>query len=143
MTLEQFRTAARFLAQQKIDLRVFILVRPPWLSEEEGVEWAKRSIDFAFDCGASVCSLIPTRAGNGAMEALAAGGEFTPPSLASLERALEYGLERKAGRVFADLWELEKFFRCPVCSESRAERIRQMNMAQTTTSPVRCPRCDQ
>jgi archaeosine synthase beta-subunit len=141
MTLDQFRAAARFLEQHGIALRVFILVRPPWLSEEEGVEWAKRSIDFAFDCGASVCSLIPTRAGNGAMEALAASGEFTPPSLASLERALEYGLERKAGRVFADLWELEKFFRCPVCSQARADRIRNMNASQRTPPEIRCPCC--
>src|SRR5262249_9622205 len=72
MTLEQLRRADRFLTGEEIRLRVFILVRPPWLSEEEGVEWAKRSLDFAFDCGTSVCSLIPTRAGNGAMEALTA-----------------------------------------------------------------------
>ena len=139
MTLEQFQVAARFLERHGIALRVFILVRPPWLSEDEGLEWAKRSIDFAFDCGASVCSLIPTRAGNGAMEALAASGEFTPPSLASLERALEFGLERKAGRVFGDLWELEKFFRCPECSEARADRIRQMNASQRRPPEIRCP----
>ncbi len=139
MTLEQFRSAARFLRQHEIDLRVFILVRPPWLSEEEGVEWAKRSIDFAFDCGATVCSLIPTRAGNGALEALAESNEFTPPSLASLERALEYGLERKTGRVYADVWELEKFFRCPDCSQARADRIREMNASQQTLAKIRCP----
>ena len=141
MTLEQFRAAACFLRQHAIDLRVFILVRPPWLSEEEGVEWAQRSIDFAFDCGATVCSLIPTRAGNGAMEALASSGEFTPPSLVSLERALEYGLQCKAGRVFVDLWELEKFCRCPDCSQARVDRIREMNASQQTASEIRCPTC--
>src|SRR5439155_326472 len=83
--------------------RVFILVRPPWLTEGEGVHWAKRSLEFAFDCGAAACSLIPTRTGNGAMEALAAAGEFSPPSLRSLEAALEYGLALCQGRVFADL----------------------------------------
>ena len=78
MTLDQFRRAADFLQEHAIALRVFILVRPPWLSEEEGVEWANRSLDFAFDCGASVCSLIPTRAGNGAMEAR------SPPAASSI-----------------------------------------------------------
>jgi radical SAM enzyme (TIGR01210 family) len=141
MTLDQFRRAAGFLRENTIDLRVFILVRPPWLSEEEGVEWAKRSLDFAFDCQASVCSLIPTRAGNGAMEALAAKGEFAPPSLDSVERALEYGLELSAGRVFADLWELDKFLGCPDCSEARADRIRAMNASQRVPSKVRCCRC--
>jgi radical SAM enzyme (TIGR01210 family) len=141
MTLDQFRRAACFLRENSIDLRVFILVRPPWLSEEEGVEWAKRSLDFAFDCGASVCSLIPTRAGNGAMEALAAKGEFASPFLDSVERALEYGLKLRAGRVFADLWELDKFLGCPDCSEARADRIRAMNASQRVPSKVKCDRC--
>src|SRR5262249_54882562 len=140
MTLNQFRRAACFLRENLIDLRVFILVRPPWLSEEEGVEWAKRSIDFAFDCGASVCSLIPTRAGNGAMEALAAKGEFAPPSLDSVEKALEYGLELKAGGVFGDLWDLETLLGCPLCSEAGTDRIREMNASQGVASKVRCGR---
>ena len=141
MTLEQFRRAARFLTKEGIDLRVFILVRPPWLSEEEGTEWAKRSLDFAFDCGASVCSLIPTRAGNGAMEALSATGEFAPPSLASLESALEYGLQLRAGRVFADLWDIETLIRCPACSQARIARIRAMNAAQVIPESIECNDC--
>jgi radical SAM enzyme (TIGR01210 family) len=142
MTLDQFRRAADFLHDEDIDLRVFILVRPPWLSEEEGVAWAKRSLDVAFDCRASVCSLIPTRPGNGAMEALLAAGEFARPSLASLESALEYGLSLRAGRVFADLWDVEQFSRCPDCSQARIGRIAEMNASQAILARVRCDRCD-
>ena len=141
MTVDQFRRAAEFLAREEVDLRVFILVRPPWLSEEEGLEWARRSLDFAFDCGASVCSLIPTRAGNGAMESLAASGGFAPPSLKSLEAAQEYGLSLQAGRVFADLWDVEAFMKCPACSVARAGRIRAMNATQVVAPPFACDRC--
>lgn len=141
MTLKQFRTSAEFLAREGIALRVFILVRPPWLSEEEGVEWAKRSLDFAFDCGATICSLIPTRPGNGAMDALMSAGEFVPPSLNSLETALEYGLARRAGRVFADLWEIETFIRCPACSRARIDRLREMNASQVISAPIQCDHC--
>ena len=141
MTLEQFRRAADFLTKEDIGLRVFILVRPPWLSEEEGLQWAKRSLDFAFDCGASVCSLIPTRAGNGGMETLSANGEFAPPSLASLESALEYGLELRAGRVFADLWDIESLIRCPACSHARIGRIRTMNATQAIPKSTSCSDC--
>jgi archaeosine synthase beta-subunit len=137
MTLDQFRRAADFLKTHAIDLRVFILVRPPWLSEDEGVEWAKRSLDFALDCGASVCSLIPTRANNGAMETLSRTGEFTPPSLEGLEESLEYGIAQRRGRVFADLWDLQAFVRCGVCDPSRIERIQAMNHFQSI--PVRVP----
>jgi radical SAM enzyme (TIGR01210 family) len=141
MTLDQFRGAAALLKREQIGLRVFILVRPPWLSEEEGVEWAERSLDFAFDCGASVCSLIPTRAGNGAMEALTATGEFGPPSLASLESALEYGLELRAGRVFADLWDIERLICCPACSQARISRMRTMNATQAIPELIQCNDC--
>jgi hypothetical protein len=141
MNLDGFRRAADFLAKEEIALRVFILVRPPWLSESEGLGWAKRSIDFAFDCGASVCALIPTRAGNGAMEALAESEEFESPSLESLEEALEYGLSLGSGRVFADVWDIEAFARCPDCSPGRIGRIRSMNATQAIPVPLRCDGC--
>ena len=141
MTLDQFREAAAFLKTHSIGLRVFILVRPPWLSEDEGLELAKHSLDFAFECGASTCALIPTRAGNGAMDALQASGEFVPPALASVESALEYGLSLKAGRVFADLWDIEIFSRCPACDDARIRRLRDMNASQAITDLVECPRC--
>jgi radical SAM enzyme (TIGR01210 family) len=141
MTLDQFRRAAEFLHDNDVDVRVFILVRPPWLSEEEGVEWARRSLDFAFDCRASVCALIPTRPGNGAMDALLASGEFARPSLASLESTLEYGLSLRAGRVFADLWDVDQFVRCPDCAEARIRRIREMNASQEIPARVGCDCC--
>ncbi len=106
MTLDDFAQATRFLNAQGISVRAFLLVRPPWLSEEEGVIWAKRSLDWAFAVGVECCVLIPTRAGNGAMEVLQARGQFSPPSLNSLEAALRYGLSLQRGRVFADLWEV-------------------------------------
>lgn len=141
MTLATFRRAAEFLAEHGIALRVFILVRPPWLTEAEGLEWAKRSLDFARECGASVCSLIPTRGGNGAMETLAASGEYSPPTLASLEAAAEYGLSLGAGRVFADLWAIDAIPRCPSCAAARIDRLRVMNATQSVPPPIICLDC--
>ncbi len=141
MTLEQFRKSARQLKQEGVALRVFLLVRPPWMTEAEGVEWAKRSLEFAFECGAETCSLIPTRAGNGAMEALQADGEFSPPTLHSVEAALEFGLSLGAGRVLADLWDLEQFATCAECAEGRAQRLRFMNARQEIIDPVTCRSC--
>jgi radical SAM enzyme (TIGR01210 family) len=148
MTLDQFRQAAAFLQGESIDLRVFLLVRPPWLSEAEGIDWGKRSLDFAWECGASVCSLIPTRGGNGAMEALAheprpdGAPVYVPPALISVEAVLEYGLTGGAGRVFADLWEIERFAVCPDCSAARIARLRRMNDSQRVPPPVTCRHCN-
>jgi hypothetical protein len=141
MTLAQFRSAAQWLAEHGMALRVFLMVRPPWLTEEEGVEWARRSLDYAFDCGAGVCTLIPARGGNGAMEALAAAGEWAPPGIGSLERALEYGVSLRRGRVFADLWDIERFARCAACGPARIARLREMNDTQSAPGPVACPAC--
>lgn len=141
MTLGQFSRAAAFLRRHSIALRVFILVKPPFQNEQKAVHWAKQSIDFAFDNGAAVVSLIPTRLGNGALEALAERGEFAPPRLTSLEETLEYGVGLRRGRVFADLWDLEKFSECDACFTARRERLRQINHSQTVPAPLRCTAC--
>jgi radical SAM enzyme (TIGR01210 family) len=141
MTLPQFREAARFLRSEDIDVRSFILVRPPWLTEAEGLEWACRSLDFAFESGVQTCTLIPTRGGNGAIEALAEVGEYAPPSLRTLERAMEYGLSLNAGRVFADLWDVDRFRRCRSCDDRRISRLQSMNSGQALLADVGCMEC--
>jgi hypothetical protein len=131
MSLSQFAAAARFLRDNNIDLRVFILVKPPFMQETEAVEWAARSIDFAFDCGATAVTLIPTRSGNGAMNDLADAGDFSPPRLSTLEEAFDYGLGLRRGRVFVDLWG------APEGEASRMARLRAMNLSQAVR-----PRCE-
>lgn len=141
MTLDQFSEAAAFLRKHTIALRVFILVKPPFMDEAEALFWAERSLDFAFDCGAAVASLIPTRPGNGALDALAARGEFSPPGLGTLEAAFAYGLGLGRGRVFADLWDLQRFAACPDCFAARAARLDAMNLRQIILSPITCQSC--
>ncbi|HEX3130056.1 MAG TPA: radical SAM protein, partial [Thermoanaerobaculia bacterium] len=141
MTPDAFARVADFLRNHDVVLRVFILVKSPFLDEVEGLEWALRSLDFAFECGATVAALIPTRFGNGAMESLGEQGLFSPPRLATLESALATGIERGRGRVFADLWDLERFSDCPHCFAVRAERLRTMNLTQTVPPLPPCDRC--
>jgi radical SAM enzyme (TIGR01210 family) len=140
MTLEDFARAARYLMHNGMLVRAFILLRPPFLNEVEGVIWAKRSLDFAFDVGVECCVIIPTRGGNGALERLHALGLFSPPQIESLEEVLEYGLQLKRGRVFVDLWDIDKFSRCNECCAERVQRLRRMNLAQAIAPPIHC-RC--
>jgi radical SAM enzyme (TIGR01210 family) len=130
MTLTDFDGAVRALRADGVAVRAFILVRPPFLTEEEGLEWARRSLDHAFSVGVQCCSLIPTRAGNGALEELASIGQFAPPSLESLERALEYGLSLRAGRVFVDLWDIDQVSPEAADRAARIERLARMNLSQ-------------
>lgn len=141
MTLEDFSTAAALLHREGIDTRAFILLRPPWLSEEEGLEWAIRSIEFAFAQGVGCCSVIPARSGNGILDAMQVEGTFSPPRLSSLEAVLERGLALARGRVFADLWDAIRFADCSACAEARIARLEEMNLAQRRFPPVECDRC--
>ena len=141
MTLDQFQQAAIFLRRHNIDLRVFILVQPPFLQPGEALHWAQRSLDFAFDCGATAATLIPTRGGNGAMEALAAAGQFAPPRLSLIEAAAAYGIRQHRGCVFTDLWDLNPNGECHHCFPQRLQRLRQINLRQSLTPPIACHSC--
>jgi hypothetical protein len=142
MTLDDFANATAFLRNNKISVRAFILLKPPFTTEADGVRWSKRSFDFAFNAGVNVACVIPTRLGNGAVDALAARSEFSPPLLTSLEEVLDYGLGLNRERVFADLWDLQLFSKCAACFEQRRQRLHQMNLSQRVLPRVQCPVCE-
>jgi radical SAM enzyme (TIGR01210 family) len=141
MTLSDFKTSVNFLKENEIGSRAFILLRPPFLTETEGVLWAKKSIDYAFDAGIECCTVIPVRAGNGAMDKLIENGDFSMPKIQSLETVLEYGIGLGSGRVFADVWDLGLFSNCDHCVDQRIDRINSMNLSQQMSSQVVCT-CD-
>ena len=63
------------------------------------------------------------------------------PRRASLERALELAINLRAGRVFADTWNLEQFSSCSSCFDNRRQRLQAMNIQQETLARVNCPIC--
>jgi hypothetical protein len=138
MTRDDFSNSVSFLTKNQINTRAFILLKPPFLSESEGIFWAERSIDFAFSSGAECCTIIPVRAGNGAMDFLMNKGDFSLPDIHSLEEVLEYGIGLKAGRVFADTWDLGLFSKCKNCTDKRTDRLIKMNLSQQIGTVVEC-----
>ncbi len=142
MTVDDFDRATSLLREHDIDVRAFILLKPPGLNERDGIEWAVKSMEHAFAVGVGCCSVIPTRAGNGFMERLQLSGEFAPPTIRSMEEALERGIELARGRVFIDLWDVEKFCDCLTCGPARIERLRRMNLSQQVEPSVECACAD-
>lgn len=133
---EQFARAANRLHREGASLRAFLLVGVPFIGPSEQLEWTTRSVSFAFECGASVVSLIPTR-GSSTLEALGAA----TPTIADLEAAFERALPGAAGRVFADLWDLERFADCRSCFGARQSRLRMMNLEQRKHPSIVCLDC--
>ncbi|MDA7527876.1 radical SAM protein [bacterium] len=142
MTLADYEGATTFLLSHDIAIRTFILLKPPFLEEQHGIDWALKSIDYAFGLGVNCCSLVPTRAGNGMMEDLHAQGDFSPPKGSSMEFVLEEGIKKQQGRVFMDLWDAEKFFACQHCQTDRIARLNEMNLAQKIFPSIRCRICE-
>jgi len=138
MTLDDFGSSVKFLNDHDILSRAFILLRPPFLDEDEGILWAKKSIDFAFKSGVECCTIIPTRSGNGALENLEIDGFFHSPNIQSLEEVLDYGIKSKKGRVFADLWDLKGFSVCDTCFDDRKQRMDNMNLEQILLPSINC-----
>ncbi len=141
MTLDQFAAASARLSAYGASVRAFLLVPPPFVARDEEAEWLRRSIAFAFECGISVVSLVPTRLGNGALDALHAQGQFRAPRLRDLEQALAAALPEPRGRVFADLWDLAAFSDCTACLDARRTRLHAMNLEQRVLPAIRCTAC--
>jgi radical SAM enzyme (TIGR01210 family) len=144
MTVGEFVAAAQALRSRGVAVRTFLLVSPPFVQPDEQDVWLLRSVDVALSCGAAVVTLVPTRPGNGALEAVAADGEFQAPRLEDIERSFELAqtLHHGRGRIFVDLWDLERFASCPHCFEARRRRLHAMNLEQRCLPRSSCPHCD-
>lgn len=139
ITTDDFERAVRFLSRHNIQTRAFVLFHPPFLTgKSENIYWTLESLRFAFRCGVDVCSVIPVRTGNGIMEQLEKSGDYVPPTLESFETVISEAQSEFKGRVFADLWGLEKFSTCDLCLESRKSRLNKMNLSQMVIDPVEC-----
>lgn len=141
MTLEQFRHAADQLARRGVALRVFMLVAPPFVPPAEHARWLRRTVDLAWDSGATALSLIPMRAGNGTVEALAETRQYEPPTLELLEESMDVAREAARGHVFADVWDLERLATCDTCFAARKSRLSAMNLTQRQLPRLSCPVC--
>ena len=141
LDLFRFDAAMRLLTDNGVDTRVFVLVGAPHVPPAASVQWTVRTVEYAAVRGASVVSIIPVRGGNGEMERLESLGEFTPPTLAQLEDALDDSLCFSSCAVTADLWDLERFAACAECRSARIARLARINLTGQREERVACTSC--
>ena len=142
LDLPRFERAADYLADNDMDLRVFVLLGAPYIAAEESVEWSARTVEYAVGKGAAVVSIIPVRGGNGEMERLQRLGHFVPPTLRQLEAALECSLSFGSAVVTADLWDADRLQGCDACRRARVERLGRMNLCGQLEQAVECADCE-
>jgi radical SAM enzyme (TIGR01210 family) len=141
LDLARFDSAARFLSENGIDLRVFVLLGAPYVPVDETVAWTVRTVEYAVERGASVVSIIPVRGGNGELERLQGLGHFTPPTLLQLEESLDASLQFTSAVVTADLWDVDRLTPCEQCRAERVERLRRVNVSGRAEFQVSCAAC--
>ncbi len=141
LDLPRFDRAAHYLAEHDMDLRVFVLLGAPHIPNEESVEWAARTVEYAVGKGAAMVAIIPVRGGNGEMERLQGLGQYVPPTLRQLESALDASLGFGSAVVTVDLWDAEKLPGCDVCKPARIERLGRMNLSGRMERDVACAEC--
>jgi hypothetical protein len=88
-------------------------------------------------------SVVPSRSGNGALEALSAEGAFRPPRLEDIERSIESALTARPerGRILVDLWDLQRFSACSHCFDARRARLHAINLGQQVLPRPSCGVC--
>jgi radical SAM enzyme (TIGR01210 family) len=141
LDLARFDSAARFLSDNGIDLRVFVLLGAPYVPVDETVAWTVRTVEYAVERGASVVSIIPVRGGNGELERLQGLGHFAPPTLLQLEESLDLSLQFTSAVVTADVWDVDRLPACEHCRAERVERLRRVNVSGRAESRVSCGFC--
>jgi hypothetical protein len=141
LDLAQFDRAARFLIENSIDLRVFVLLGVPHVPVEESVAWTVRAVKHAAERGASLVSIIPVRGGNGEIERLQALGHFVLPTLSQLEEALDLSLLVSGTVVTVDLWDVERLSSCERCRGDRIDRLRRLNATGRAEPRIVCSNC--
>jgi archaeosine synthase beta-subunit len=141
LDLARFDSAARFLTEHGIDLRVFVLLGAPYVPADESVAWTVRTVEYAVERGASVVSIIPVRGGNGELERLRGLGQFTAPTLSQLEESLDLSMQFTSTVVTADLWDAERLPACEHCRPERVERLRRLNVDGRAEPRTSCGVC--
>ena len=122
-----------------IALRAFVLVGRRGWTRTKRSSWARRSIDFAFDCGAERSRSSRRARATAPWRPCARAGDFASRRARLPREPRATGLASGGGRVFADLWDLDALADLRRVRRARAARAcRAMNLRQTAP-PLRWP----
>ena len=106
MSRDDFDRYARWLRNEGVDLRVFVIIGVPGVSALESTRWARLTARHAIACGARHVSLIPARSGhgwNGCAEQLP---KLSVDAILELRRAAIMDADGRAA-ITIDLWDLD------------------------------------
>ena len=141
MSLALVEDCAADLRAANIDIRIFLLVPPPYVSLDKIVASIRRSVTYATDLGATHISLIPTRTRYMHATNLQESKDFDKPCLSVIEEAFGQCLATAGVVVSVDLWDIKELATCSTCGPSRIDRLHTMNLTGHQVTRIHCPVC--
>lgn len=123
MSRDDFDAYAKWLAEQQVDLRVFLIVGVPGISVAESIRWAQLSARHACNIGARHISLIPARHGHGWNGQAKLLPDLTAEHLYDLQQLLLADVNGRAV-VTVDTWDLPQ-------DQPVVSNIQHNNLSQT------------
>jgi len=136
-TLSSYRRAVALLHQTGCKATLYVLVKPPRLTEGEALEEAWRTIQAAFAMGADAVSLEPVAVQTVApLAQLYHRGEYRPPRLWTVvelaRRAAPLGQVRVGGEVVVPK-PIAAAANCPRCTPRVRQALREFEQTQDAT----------
>jgi len=137
MTVADYDRACATLRGWGLSIRTFLLLPAPGVPRADMVRHTLESVRHALAMGSDVTSLIPLRAGNGALDQLILDGSVAladgPQLVQTFEQAL--ALPRSPHqRILLDLWDASLHFQALPDGEAVIQQLTQCNLTQSSAA---------
>jgi len=131
-TLKQFERAANII-KKYLDLRAYVLLKPLFLTEQESIDQAIETINYAFDIGCSTVSLEACTVQDYTLvKFLYDLGLYTPPWLWSVLEVVKGSCPSKDQKLIVGLFQFYPSPKtvpnnCEICNERIMKSIQKYN----------------
>ena len=132
MNVAQARAAIEKWQSMEIDIRVFVLIKPPMFRQDGNAAIASTitTVEDAINWGVRHISLIPVRTDWGPLLEWTKTGFYKPPTAWQIERVAQAvdGLQNDRHSISVDLWDWSQVQgTCLSCCEPRRQRLEHWN----------------
>jgi radical SAM enzyme (TIGR01210 family) len=131
-TLKQYEQAARIITQD-LHLRTYVLLKPPFLTEKESIDFAVEVIEYAFERGSRTISLEAcTVQAYTLVDYLYESDLYSPPYLWSIVEVVKRVKVPDMQKLIVGMFQFypspsKTPFNCNLCSDAFLEALRNYN----------------
>lgn len=148
-TKHQFEKATSLLRENGYTPRVYLMIKPPFLTEQEAINDTVNSIQYVASQGYVDASICPTRiAPHTVVDELAKRDLYTPPSLWSIIEILRsvdrLGIQTRVSCLDIDGKDADTIYprNCEKCTPKILEALTKYNLGEVKINELEYLECD-